>query len=182
MSTITHAIGDGKTVELTTTQHSAYGDLIRFGELVAPWGNGRVDRGTKYGFGAKTLQALVDAGFAEWLIDPRGVQQSPRTIVRPGESLRRNTIIARRKRVAEAEAYVVSHFFPPLPAEYGEVAVTALEEFAEHGYRGIVNLNPDLNPKPRGSYIDSDGDWACPVLDVIKALRIGHLIDDFEDW
>lgn len=88
--------------------------------------------------------------------------------------------MSRRRRVAEATAYVTTRFYPPLPAAYGEVAVTALEEYAEYGADGIVNLPDGLNPVPRGTYRDDDGDLAVPALTVINALRIGHLIDSPE--
>lgn len=50
---------------LTTCQFSALGDLRRFGRLYpAPsWG---CDRGTVFGFSRRTLQALVDLGYARW--------------------------------------------------------------------------------------------------------------------
>ncbi len=155
---------------LTTTQHSALGDLDRFGELIVSPGNAQVSRGTRYGFGAKTLQALVDAGHAEWVTTSADSDYAawPRTIVKPGENARRHAARARAARVAEAAAY-------------GEVAVTALEEYAAYGADGIVNLPDDLNPLPRGTYRDDDGDLAVPVLTVIDALRIGHLIHDFDE-
>lgn len=168
---------------LTTTQHSALGDLDRFGELVVHQGSAQISRGTKYGFGAKTLQALVDAGHAEWVTisAESDYLAYPRTIVKPGENARRHAARARAARVAEAAAYVQTRFYPPLPAAYGEIAVTALEEYAEYGADGIVNLPDDLNPLPRGTYRDDDGDLAVPVLTVIDALRIGHLIHDFDE-
>lgn len=168
---------------LTTTQHSALGDLDRFGELIVHPGSAQFSRGTKYGYGIKTLQALVDAGHAEWVTLSTDSDYAvwPRTIVKPGENARRHAAQARRQRVVEATAYVTSRFYPPLPAAYGAIAVTALEEYAEHGEDGIVKLPSDLNPLPRGAYVDDDGDLAVPVRNVIDALRIGHLIDDFEE-
>lgn len=52
--------------KLTTTQHSALGDLRRFGRLYPPGPRQRVERGTVQGFSRRTLQSLVDAGHAEW--------------------------------------------------------------------------------------------------------------------
>jgi hypothetical protein len=63
----THTPGPGlPLVTLTTTQHSAYGDLLRFGRLYPPGPRQLVQRGTSQGFSKRTLQALVDKGFAEW--------------------------------------------------------------------------------------------------------------------
>lgn len=51
---------------LTTCQHSALGELHRFGRLYPPGPRQLVDRGTPQGFSARTLQALVDKGYAVW--------------------------------------------------------------------------------------------------------------------
>lgn len=51
---------------LTTTQHSALGDLHRFGRLYPPGPRQYVERGTPQGFSSRTLQALVDLGYARW--------------------------------------------------------------------------------------------------------------------
>lgn len=52
---------------LTTCQHSALGELHRFGELRAPdRTHPLVDRGTVYGYSRVTLRALVTAGYARW--------------------------------------------------------------------------------------------------------------------
>lgn len=50
---------------LTVTQHSALGDLRRFGRLFGSEGV-KVERGTLFGYSTRTLQALVDAGLARW--------------------------------------------------------------------------------------------------------------------
>ena len=168
---------------LTTTQHSALGDLDRFGELVVHQGSAQISRGTKYGFGAKTLQALVDAGHAEWVTisAESDYLAYPRTIVKPGENARRHAARARRQRIAEATAYVGSRFYPPLPAAYGELAVVALEEWEQYGEDGVVNLPDDLNPLPRTAYRDDDGDLAVKAVDLLHNLRLDHLLTDFEE-
>jgi len=51
---------------LTTAQYSAFGDLRRFGRLYPPGPRQLVERGTAQGYSRRTLQALVDAGYAEW--------------------------------------------------------------------------------------------------------------------
>ena len=58
---------------LTTTQHSALGDLRRFGRLFAA--NGKCERGTVQGYSSRTLAALVDGGFARW-DHPEGTAKS----------------------------------------------------------------------------------------------------------
>lgn len=175
---ITHAVGGGRTSEITATQHSAYGDLLRFGHLYPPFGNQRVDRGTAFGFGAKTLQALVDAGLAEWRIRP----QERRCIVPVGQNDVLDAAIKRRQRVIEATAYVTSRFFPPLPQAYGELAVAALEQYAEDGHDdGIIVLPEGLNPRPRHAYLDRSGTPVVGVGALIDALRLNHMIDDFEE-
>ena len=51
---------------LTTVQHSALGDLHRFGRLWPPGPRQLVERGTPQGFSRRTLDALVAAGHARW--------------------------------------------------------------------------------------------------------------------
>jgi hypothetical protein len=52
--------------ELTTTQHSALADLHRFGNLFVPTADNPMRRGGIFGFSRRTLQALVDGGYAVW--------------------------------------------------------------------------------------------------------------------
>jgi hypothetical protein len=54
------------SAQLTTVQHSALGDLHRFGRLYPPGPRQLVQRGTPQGFSRRTLQSLVDAGHARW--------------------------------------------------------------------------------------------------------------------
>ena len=87
----------------------------------------------------------------------------------------------REARVAEAEAYVMTRFYPPLPAAYGELAVTALEEYAEHGPDSHVNLPDDLEMLPATAERDADGDLYVTAAELIRVLRIEHLIDSEEN-
>lgn len=63
---------------LTTTQHSALGDLRERGSLrpssraFSRWNGQRT-------YSRRTLQALVDAGFAEWRTSVRGTRRGPVT-------------------------------------------------------------------------------------------------------
>lgn len=85
-----------------------------------------------------------------------------------------------RQSVMEARAYVTSRFFPPLPVEYGDIAVIALREYREHGPEAHVNLPDHLNPKPRLTYRDEDGDLYSEAAHLIEILRIEHMTWDDE--
>ena len=81
----------------------------------------------------------------------------------------------RAARVAQAEAYVRTRFFPPLPVEYGDLAVEAVDR---------VNSGDDtpldvtgLAVRPRASY-DVDGHEHIAPLDLVEALRLQHMLDD----
>jgi hypothetical protein len=81
--------------------------------------------------------------------------------------------------VAQAEAYVRTRFFPPLPAAYGELAVTALEEYRNYGPDSHVNLPKDLALLPRGAERDPwNGDLYVTAAELIRILRIEHMLDD----
>ena len=88
-----------------------------------------------------------------------------------------------RQSVMEARAYVASRFYPPLPHEYGDLAVIALREYREHGPESHVNLPEDLNPLPRETRRDEDGDLYVEAATLIDILRLGHMLDyDDEDY
>lgn len=80
-----------------------------------------------------------------------------------------------------ARAYVRSRFYPPLPVEYGDLAVIAVREYREHGPRARVNLPADLNPLPRDLGVDDDGDLYVEAADLIRALRLEHMVADDDD-
>lgn len=84
------------------------------------------------------------------------------------------------ERVMEARAYVQSRFYPPLPSAYGDLAVIALREYREYGPDGVVSLPDDLNPLPREAREDLDGDLYVEAAELIRILRIGHLIETEE--
>ena len=86
-----------------------------------------------------------------------------------------------QERLIDAVHYVTCRFFPPLPVEYGPLAIIAVREYHENGPEAHVNLPADLNPMPRAARLDDDGDpfiWACELVD---ALRIWHMVDDDGD-
>jgi hypothetical protein len=77
-------------------------------------------------------------------------------------------------RIAEAEAYVQSRFYPPLPVEYGALAVEAVER---------VNAGDDtpldvtgLPVTPKAAY-EVDGHLHITPEELVDALRLWHLID-----
>lgn len=76
--------------------------------------------------------------------------------------------------LAQAEAYVRTRFYPPLPVEYGALAVEAVER---------VNTWDDepldvtgLDPLPRAAYVMDERVYVQPT-DLVDALRLHHLID-----
>ena len=71
---------------LTTAQYSAFGDLRRFGRLYPPGPRQLVERGTAQGYSRRTLQALVDAGYAQW--SPRRDRTWPSIVLTKDERLR----------------------------------------------------------------------------------------------
>lgn len=73
---------------------------------------------------------------------------------------------------AEAEAYVRTRFYPPLPWEYGALAVEAVE--ACNGLQPDARIYvEDLPIVPRG--MDEDGYITAGEL--VSALRLEHMID-----
>jgi len=86
----------------------------------------------------------------------------------------------RQALVAQAEAYVRTRFFPPLPVAYGELAVTAVEEYRNYGPDSHVNLPEDLPLLPKGADRDLDGDLYVTAAELIRILRIEHMIDEEE--
>lgn len=90
-----------------------------------------------------------------------------------------------KRDLPQAEAYVATRFFPPLPHEYGALAIIAVREYREHGPEAHVNLPADLNPLPRQTSVDDDGDLFVEAAHLIEILRLDHLIleddDEFDD-
>lgn len=87
-----------------------------------------------------------------------------------------------RRDLPQAEAYVASRFYPPLPREYGALAIIAVREYREYGPEAHVNLPGDLNPLPRQTRLDDDGDLFVEAAHLIEILRLDHLIADDDDY
>lgn len=98
-----------------------------------------------------------------------------------------STAPAPDRRIAEAEAYVASRFFPPLPREYGALAVQAVDA-VNAGDETPIDLPQYLNPKPREAYVDLDRTgpedpelWVCDPRVLVDILHLHHLIESQED-
>ena len=85
------------------------------------------------------------------------------------------TTTEKTAQVAQAEAYVRSRFYPPLPVEYGALAVEAVD-LVNDG-KGDVELDVGhLNPIPR----DAE-DGKISALALVYALRLDHLVHPEEE-
>jgi len=78
-----------------------------------------------------------------------------------------------RREIAQAEAYVRSRFFPPLPSEYGELAVRAVHAVNEGDPYARFKVG-HLNPEPKGTAADG----TVTAARLVEVLRLSHLIDD----
>lgn len=75
--------------------------------------------------------------------------------------------------IAQAEAYVQTRFFPPLPVAYGVLAVHALQAANGGDAAAWIYLPVDLDPRPRKAYGDR-----IAAADLIDALKLWHLVDE----
>ena len=82
----------------------------------------------------------------------------------------------RRAEVASAAAYVQSRFFPPLPREYGELAVQAIQAHEDGDPLRLILIDPELNPQPKGTV-----HGYVTAARLVTALRLQHMIDDDEE-
>lgn len=81
-----------------------------------------------------------------------------------------------QQRLMEARAYVQSRFFPPLPVEYGDLAVQAVDA-VNGGYPFTLLDVSDLDLQPRGTV-----DGKVTALHLVEVLHLIHLLDtDDED-
>lgn len=78
-------------------------------------------------------------------------------------------------RVAQAEAYVRSRFYPPLPVEYGVLACEAVDACNAGTPDEEIDVS-DLNPQPRAAYDDGDGNTVVTARDLVAVLRLEHLL------
>lgn len=78
--------------------------------------------------------------------------------------------------IAQAEAYVRTKFFPPLPVEYGELAVRAVALVNAGDPYALLDVS-GLNPEPRGAVGHYDARKVTAAR-LVEVLRLGHMIDD----
>lgn len=76
------------------------------------------------------------------------------------------------RRIADAESYVTTRFFPPLPRAYGALAVQAVDLVNGEAGGVLIPLPTDLQPVPR---LATDGH--VRAVDLVDCLRLWHLID-----
>ncbi len=74
--------------------------------------------------------------------------------------------------IAQAESYVRSRFYPPLPTAYGELAVRAVHAVNEGDPYAELDVT-GIDPQPAAA---RDGKVTAARL--VSALRLSHLIDD----
>jgi len=78
-----------------------------------------------------------------------------------------------RAEVAQAESYVRSRFYPPLPVEYGALAVQAIHAVNDGDPYTLIPLGEHLDPLPRDAV-----DGKVTAARLVQILHLGHLIDD----
>lgn len=79
----------------------------------------------------------------------------------------------RHAQIAQAEAYVTTRFFPPLPREYGALAVEAVERVNDGDPYYEIEVG-HLPAVPR----EADAHGFVTAARLVSVLRLEHLIDD----
>jgi hypothetical protein len=82
-----------------------------------------------------------------------------------------------RSRIIDAMAYVTSRFYPPLPAEYGALAVRAVDAVNDGDPYVEIVLPAGLNPLPHDAHV-LEGKYVIFAVRLVQALRLDHMIDD----
>lgn len=84
--------------------------------------------------------------------------------------------------VPSAEAYVATRFYPPLPAEYGVLAVAAVNMINNGMVDDVLILPEDLEPLPRAARLNDGGTLIeIDPMDLVRALKLWHMLDDDSD-
>lgn len=83
-------------------------------------------------------------------------------------------------RIYIAQGYVQSRFYPPLPEVYGDLAVQALDAYAEDE-DAVIPLPEGLYPYPGGAEEDEDGNLTVRAAILLDALRI-DAFNGLGDW
>lgn len=92
------------------------------------------------------------------------------------EALRQHWRYENSAEIAQAQAYVRSRFYPPLPAEYGELAVRAVQACNEGNPEARIEIPDGLNPEPRCAFRAHAKTWAYAAR-LIEALRLSHMLE-----
>lgn len=85
------------------------------------------------------------------------------------------------RRVAEAEMYVRTRFFPPLPHQYGGYAVEAVDACNAGDFEQEIMLDPELPLHPKGARHDESGSVSATAEQLVDALRLWHMVEPEAD-
>lgn len=91
------------------------------------------------------------------------------------------TITTVDRRVADAELYVRTRFFPPLPHQYGSYAVEAVDACNAGDFEQEILLDPELPLHPRGATFDESGSVSATAEQLVDALRLWHMVEPEAD-
>lgn len=83
--------------------------------------------------------------------------------------------------IPQAEAYIATRFFPPLPSVYGRLAVEAVALVNEGSPESTVTIPLDCAMFPSAAVETEDG-FEIEAAELVYALRLGHMIEDEEDY
>jgi hypothetical protein len=84
----------------------------------------------------------------------------------------------RQQRVAAAESYVRTRFYPPLPYQYGEYAVQAVEACNEGDETREILLDPELEVHPSLAERHESGAISIRAGELVDVLRLWHMIEE----
>jgi hypothetical protein len=71
---------------------------------------------------------------------------------------------------------VGSNFYPPLPVEYIELGMKALEE-----PNSFIRIPEDLNPKPRAAWEDVEEGWLIDGWTLINIMHLEPFMADYDE-
>ncbi len=84
----------------------------------------------------------------------------------------------REQRVAAAECYVRTRFYPPLPFEYGEYAVQAVEACNDGDETREILLDPNLELHPSAAEEHESGSKSIRAGELVDVLRLWHMVEE----
>jgi hypothetical protein len=80
-------------------------------------------------------------------------------------------------RIAQATAYVRSRFYPPLPHEYGPLAVDAVDLLNAGDTEAMIDVS-HLPIQPRGTTEDG----FVSAVRLVEVLRLEHMIEHDDEF